>query len=641
MARFQLPCLGLALLSLSAPSISTAYISPSASGQFKLRLPEYDAYLLRDNQTRLNWHVMNEAHHALVTGGMITASYVLHRINAKGIPVYPLMTAAHVVMDWTLSQSVKDFALRQLVRTPFIAWRWYTGSGLHPWANALIQESPTLLMGVWEMWIQSQDDLPEGTRTIHLDPEPVRIQYSTIGVPQFIIRFNGQQVSCPALESESDNRSYRDYLTLLSCAAHNKAISTLEIKPDVDPSTSEKLLGIKAIKENGESLLKAIVVISPHNEPWSQKPWITDILSKPPSKNSVGKALSPLTEKALFTLSQTLIDDTNQKYTSLHENDLDVNVVSGASMLVTGLGTTAYLLADHTDSQGLSLPQLWLGMESLVPDHQTTAALQQLEARRIPGPEYGAWRLLTAARSIVHHTLFEQAFRWLSDTSLKKKEPAEYKFTKNGYTLVRTSDDLNVEGANEILQIISEAKGRKMVIMGRPNTGKTHIANAIIGESMFQKTHTVTPATEIQIYTKNGHQVIELAPFSNNTTPTTLLDEVKHQIITAAGGATYVIPQGLILDADKKAFERLESLFPLEGEASCKLTVTINNLMDLSLDNLKWITDTIPLQPRRTTGIPTDSKRYTVGWFTSNNDETTSRDFKELRAQFQIPTSDE
>ena len=636
MARFQLTCLSLALLSISASGVSTANTSHPSSGQPQLYLPEYTPYLFKGDQTRLSWHLMNEARHVLVTGGMIAAGYVLHRFSS-GIPLYPLMTATHIAMDWTLSPSVKDFAIRQLVRAPLVACRWYTGSGLYPWVDTLMQESPTLLMGAWEMWLQSQNSLPEGTQDIHFGSgnEPLHIQFSNVGTPQFTLQFNNPgRGGCRTLPPVTHESPYIDHLTQLSCSAHQNAISTLEIKPEFNHSTSDTLIHIKGIKRSGEALPKSITVIPGRHSQNHSTPWITEVLAKSPNKNSVGKALSPLTEKALATLSKAINESPDHPPLTLREDDLTVNVVGGKSMLVAGLSNQSYLLADHTDTQVLSLPTLWLGTGSLASEHLATAALQNLEERRIPGPELGAWRLLTAARSIAHHTLFEKAFNWLSE-----KRPAVSRFTTNNYTLVKTTDDLNSDDSADILQIVKDAKGTKTVLIGRPGSGKSYLANHLLGKDTFTVTKSKEFDSEIQIFTKNGHQIIELAPFSNTDKPASLLDEIKHQIILAADGATYVIPGNHILPADINAFKMLQQFFPSGDDAVKKLTVTINNKANVSQEKLRVFTGemvhlTHPGEPETAAANP-----YIIRWFTPGKAKNTSQYLSLLQGVFRDSTS--
>ena len=636
MAKFQLTCLSLALLSISVSGISTANTSHADSGQLQLHLPEYAPYLLKSDQTRLNWHLMNEARHALVTGGMIAAGYALHRISS-GIPLYPLMTAAHIAMDWTLSPSVKDFAVRQLVRTPLMACRWYTGSGLYPWVDSLMQESPTLLMGAWEMWLQSQNSLPEGIQDIHFGSgnEPLRIQFSHVGAPQLTLQFNNPgRDGCLTLPSVTHESPYIDHLTQLSCSAHQNAIRTLAIKPEFNHSTSDTLIHIKGIKKSGEALPKSITVIPSHHRQKHSTPWITEVLAKSPNQNSVGKALSPLTEKALATLSKAINESLDHTPLTLSEDDLTVNVIGGKSMLVAGLSNQSYLLADHTDTQGLALPTLWLGTGSLASEHLATAALHNLEERRIPGPELGAWRLLTATRSIAHHTLFEKAFHWLSE-----KRPVASRFTTDNYTLIKTTDDLNADDSDDILKIVKDAKGTKTVLIGRPDSGKSYLANHILGKDTFTATKSKEFGSEIQIFTKNGHQIIELAPFSNTEKPKTLLDEIKHQIILAADGATYVIAGNQILESDTAAFKMLQNIFPLGDDAAKKLTVTINNKANVTQEKLRVFNDemvrlTHPEEPETAAATP-----YIIRWFTPGEAENTSQYLSLLQGVFQDSTS--
>ena len=636
MAKFQLTCLSLVLLSISASGVSTANTRDPDSGQLELHLPEYAPYLFRGDQTRLNWHLMNEARHALVTGGMIAAGYALHRISS-GIPLYPLMTAAHIAMDWTLSPSVKDFAIRQLVRTPLMACRWYTGSGLYPWVDTLMQESPTLLMGAWEMWLQSQNSLPEGIQDIHFGSgnEPLHIQFSNVGVPQLTLQFNNPgREGCRTLPSVTHGSPYIDHLIQFSCSAHQNAISTLEIKPEFNHSRSDTLIYIKGIKKSGEALPKSITVIPDHHSQKHSTPWITEVLAKSPNQNSVGKALSPLTEKALATLSKAINESPDHTPLTLSEDDLTVNVVGGKSMLVAGLSNQSYLLADHTDTQGLALPTLWLGTGSLASEHLATAALHNLEERRIPGPELGAWRLLTATRSIAYHTLFEKAFNWLSE-----KRPVASRFTTDNYTLIKTTDDLTSDDSADILKIVKDAKGTKTVLIGRPGSGKSYLANHILGKDTFTVTKSKEFGSEIQIFTQNGHQIIELAPFSYTEKPKTLLDEIKHQIILAADGATYVIAGNQILESDKAAFKMLQGIFPLGDDAAKKITVTINNKANVTQEKLRVFTDemvrlTHPEEPETAA-----ANSYIIRWFTPGKAENTSQYLSLLQGVFQGSTN--
>ena len=129
-------------------------------------------------------------------------------------------------------------------------------------------------------------------------------------------------------------------------------------------------------------------------------------------------ALSPISEKVLSTLID-IISSSEQQASPLVEDDLTVTVTNGKSMLITGVGAGAYLLADHTDTQGLNLPELWLGIKPLPQTEHVSSALTNLEERRVPGPEYGLWRLLSAGRAIAYHSLLVKTLDW----ALKHEEP--------------------------------------------------------------------------------------------------------------------------------------------------------------------------------------------------------------------------
>ncbi|WP_281647348.1 hypothetical protein [Parendozoicomonas sp. Alg238-R29] len=42
-------------------------------------------------------------------------------------------------------------------------------------------------------------------------------------------------------------------------------------------------------------------------------------------------------------------------------DDMSVPVINGTYLQAIGLGEQNYLLADHTDSQNLALPEIWFG----------------------------------------------------------------------------------------------------------------------------------------------------------------------------------------------------------------------------------------------------------------------------------------
>ena len=276
----------LALFCLSLVWETEACATSGKAEKFELGLPEYKSYLFQEGQNRTSWHMMNEARHLLVTGGMIAAGYGLHRLNATGLPVYTMASIAGLATDFSLSQNWQDFAYRQLVRAPLTAWRWYYQKGSYPWIDPLLQEIPQLLAGANEVWTQTQNNLPEGSSKIHLEEEQksIEIFFSNIQHPHFLIRFTDQTpLHCGKINTK--NNDYGSLLNSLACSADQHQIQSIIVQPIRNASGSKRSLVVRSQRRNKDIDSQVIPVIPSHIKGDKQrktKLWITENLSKTP-----------------------------------------------------------------------------------------------------------------------------------------------------------------------------------------------------------------------------------------------------------------------------------------------------------------------------------------------------------------------
>ena len=627
MAGIKSTSLCLALLIASTTMHAASTEPPPGSESVGLHLPEYAPKLLREGQSRLSWHLLNEANQALSTGMLIAAGYSLrNKIDPVKYPVQSILSTAHVLMDLALTRTWADFALRQVTQVPLLAWRWYTKNTLSPWINSLVQESPGLLMGAWEIWIQSQNHLPEGTKMIHTGESEgeFKVLFSSIDYPHFVFHFNRQKPeNCQMIPSDDDTLSYQQHLKQLACTAYQNAIRTLEIRPEGNELSPEYALKMKATSVNGETLLQNIAVtttLHAGTQPDQQLIWLTDVLTKAPEKNSVGTALSPLSEHALIALNTALEGDSSQQTPPLSADKLTVRVVSGKTMVVAGLGDGAYLLSDHTDSQGLALPELWLGTERFLSHTQASEALKVLEEKRRPGPEYGAWRLLAAARSIAHKTLLEKTFNWLTEGRT---------FTKDGFTSLDGSENITQAEAGKLERVL-KTSGKHVVLAGRGRSGKSLIANHLTGTNKFGSGFSLTGSTGFQsLETKGGHRVTELPPLQQESSDQ-LLNNVRSQLTSHIDQVIYVKSASTRVEVgEREELERVAGLFPNVSEAQKRISVAFNN-MTSDIDNQELTTMIDEMK------IPSDKGRgaffcpgYNIVKFIKEDDQNTSGFFKD------------
>ncbi|WP_281645465.1 hypothetical protein [Parendozoicomonas sp. Alg238-R29] len=588
--------------------------------------------MLSENQSRLNWHLMNEARHVLSTGTMIAAGYGLHKLSQKIFPLSVLLSTAHVSMDWFLSKNLTDFAVRQITQIPLLALRWYSHNTHSFWLNSLIMQSPTLLMGAWEMWIQSQNHLPEGTKKIHTgkDKESFQILFSNIDAPHFVFQFSRQQPeSCHNQERKGCSLPYHKYLEQLSCTAYQSGVRTLEIKPESNGSTSKDVLKIKVTKNNGKAFSKEIAVTpAPQKDSNSQNKntWLTEILAKSPEQTSVGMVLSPLAEGALAAIVKTLKGDSSPQAPALTEDELTVTVVGGKSMIVAGLGDGAYLLSDHTDTQGLALPELWLSVEPLISHRKAAAALKTLEEKRRPGPEHGIWRLLSATRSITHHTLLDKTLRWFTEGR---------NFTKDGFTNITDDEDITQIEANR-LESDLQTDGIHIVLAGRGGNGKSHIAHHLTGTNVFSsKRSLIAPTGFKSLSLPDGNRVTELPTLLQKISDQRLRS-VRSRLTSKIDHVIYVKgAHTRVEDGEDQEFEEVVKLFSDPSEAQKRIVIAFNNRFsnitgdDLNeiIDEMKQILDKSP-RPLLRPG-------YEVVKFIEGDEQNTSELFKKLRNRLQ------
>ena len=581
------------------------------SNEFALQLYGYEANLFKENQSRFHWHLGNEARHVLVTAAMIKAGFVLYKMNAIGIPAYTLASAAGLAIDMSLSQDWKDFSLRQLVRAPLTAWRWYFHNGTYPWLDALLQESPQLLLGAWEIWIQSQRKLPEGSKQLHFEKGITSPQITFINdeQPHFKIEFAEYAPSeCHKTYTANDN--YKKLLHGMACEASRNHFQSMLILPLRHVAGSKLSVKVKLLKQSGQAE-SHVLPISPakqfgekHN---TQNLWLTEVLAKSPDHLSVGTALSPLSEEVLSTLITLMKGIPSQKVTPLRTENLTVTVVNNHNMLVTALGMGAYLLADHTDTQGLSLPEFWMRTERLPSAPQATAALKKLEEQRLPGPEFGAWRLLSAVRAMAYQSLVQQAFSWISQITQPRRS-----FVKRNHIVVSPSDgQLTRDEADGLYQKLKQPSGKTVVVVGGEKEGKSYFANNLLGKNNFHVHSTLGEhSKEIEAFTVGqNNQVIEIGALENYS-PQSELDLLKHRLIKNADEVIYVKGTGTRMGSNStKTFQVLQKLFDSTDEAEKKITVVFNEIENTAQRPGVWSLEWFTNNWHEHLGLP-EGKRY-------------------------------
>ncbi len=98
-------------------------------------------------------------------------------------------------------------------------------------------------------------------------------------------------------------------------------------------------------------------------------------------------------------------------------NDLQVNVLGSGNLIAAPLSqNTGYLLVDHGISQGTAKPDIWINS---VADNEALSLewLTKVTSLLVPGPELGAWRLLSSARSTGYRMLTRA---WINSLTERK-----------------------------------------------------------------------------------------------------------------------------------------------------------------------------------------------------------------------------
>ncbi|WP_281647349.1 hypothetical protein [Parendozoicomonas sp. Alg238-R29] len=484
----------------------TAALSSADKGA-EISVPkEMEKHLFRENQTRTSWHVINEVNHGLMAGSTILFSHLLGRLVFSRVFARELLIGAGITVDYTLSHTWREFLLRQIVRLPYGIYRYSQGiNGSYSWLDSLMMESPTLITGAWEVWLQAKTLLPYGSRVIHAgETSDYKLIFHHTEKPFLSFHIDKSDDSA-CTEPTEQEVGLNKKLHQLSCTAFINNVDTLILTPE---SGSGELVACK--EHNSGNICKSIWLNQSHLEvfPYRSPLWLTDIFSRTFPKDFEGAALSPLSSCIVDALAELAESADSNNTGDVHCDDMLISVINGRNMQLAYLGEGNYLLADHTDTQSLSLPELWLGNSSITKQAALRTGLVSLEGQRKPGPEYGAWRALTAARSIMYHSLLNKAFSWWQKQQIGKENKVviDLKLTEDG---LKNLDPRRVQAD---VERIANLKGRVVAITG--SDGKSHLLNYFAGENRVEEVSGNAYSGNLvePVLLNNGNILVEVQP---------------------------------------------------------------------------------------------------------------------------------
>ncbi len=381
---------------LAVPVLCGSVISSTILANPLTLKPEgFEKHLLGE-RSRTSQHIINESTHALTLGGVILGSFILQKVMPSSVPLGLILNGAGVAMDLSLAPTWTDFTAHQLVRAPIALYN-HVWAGKRPtpaWLDSIVMETPTLLRGAWEFWLQNSKTLPEGLRVANTSPE-YQLTFSNKQEKSLILGFNKSNSS-----QETNGKGTDTPLSHLADTARQHGVTKVQLtllKDGVTPN-----LKVCIYKKEGDSYCPTLALAHSGS---GNMPWITDALAGYPKENSTGQVLSPLSSCTIERIQKTILDGSSvEVIPPLVCTDMVATVINGKHMQAIDMGQSGYLLADHTETQGTELPELWLDTK---PASVSNTALAQLEAQRLPGTEKGVWRLLAAVRGAFYHNLID------------------------------------------------------------------------------------------------------------------------------------------------------------------------------------------------------------------------------------------
>ena len=459
------------------------FLSGAVAAEVSILPVGMEERLMVEGDSRTSWYVTNEAHQLFITGGVVLGGYLLNKalgVVAPKVPAGTLLATAGVVLDYTLSSSLKEFAFKQTVRLPYNMYRLYGGHEYLPaWLSPLVEESPTLLTGAWELGRQVKPVLPAGVQQIHteLHAPTYDLFFHNVEHPFFSINIKDKG-DCQN-NTTSDESDFFAMLKQISCEAQIRGINTVRLTPHSENGNHTLDICLDTEKEpSREGQCHSI-----RSGEARKALWLTNTLSKPVDRNTTITILSPFSTCALATIKDFILGERQEAHNA-HCEDMRVPAVSSHYMQLATLGETGYLLADHTDTQGLALPEMWLVNSPQAPAEALSVELATLEERRIPGPEYGIWRLVSAARSIAHHIILNKAFERFTSppvTHVGNNSEDSDDYGSKGYTeFLLTESHMNAQltlNLDAEMKEIEGIQGKVIVVMG--TYGKSHLINSL------------------------------------------------------------------------------------------------------------------------------------------------------------------
>ena len=488
-----------------------------------------ESRLLGASESRVQWHAVNEGKHLLAAGGVILGSYALNKAMetvAPQIPLGALLATSGLVLDYTLSPNWKDFVLRQALRLPYSFYRHYFEyENLHTWLSPILMEVPTLASGAWEFGLQMQSKLPEGSQRVHTEAHTSSYDlfFHNTQMPFFSMELKDTE-SFSCADTHAESHGFVGKLEQIACAAHGKGLRTLMLIPHSANGvhTLEVCQSNRALSQ-GAPVYSQDQCFTIQSSGDDSTQWLTSILSRPVNKYATDSVLSPFSNCVLSTIRDHIQGNQDGVENAICD-DASMPTIHGAYMQLASLNTNGYLLADHTDTQSLSLPELWLVESSQAPVETLKAELVALEEKRAPGPEYGAWRLLSSARAFAYHTALNRFFEWATGDGESAQNETRGKGTeKTGAFNVKDAqaNDLKRLTCPELeaeIEKINRIEGKVFVVTG--DKGKSNLINQLAGRTVVDENNNTLPSGSLIQTARldNGNYLVELqVPHRTNT----------------------------------------------------------------------------------------------------------------------------
>ncbi|WP_281647912.1 hypothetical protein [Parendozoicomonas sp. Alg238-R29] len=368
---------------------------------------------LLETDSRFKHFMKQEAKYLTKFAAISTLAYGVTKFTGNSTLPYLSFQSMEAFLDYHLSHDLIEILGRWAVRLMYENSHMSHDISARPYPSAQLLHF-VLRLGFSEFALQAaalkeeadkiNDSKLAGEQTVITEAS----SYSLSFFNQTNLRLRELRPSTPSdqyfkltfntTDADTLNHDTTDSFADLARHAAQYGINELEFYPTLDEQlhirSSDNQWGVLFVFDSKE--------VQPY--------WITEVLATPLNKSrEYSQAANPFSKCIINALIEVLPNPGIQDPTRLTCTDLAVPVFTGHTMQIFGMGEEGYLLADHTDSHGLRLPDLYLNTE-LNSALLGQSSLNSLEQRRLPGPMDGHKRLLSSLRIIIYRVLFNALF---------------------------------------------------------------------------------------------------------------------------------------------------------------------------------------------------------------------------------------